>query len=350
MTPTKRQAPSHRLEIHLLGSFRLVYDDRVLPAFPTRSAKLLFSYLVLHRGRSHSRETLAALCWGDRDEREARRRLRTELFRVRRTLAKGTKFDGYLEVEQNWVGFDDRNPFWLDVDAFERRVRAADKLARDDPQAEPLLEEAASLYEGELLEGEYEAWCLIEQDRLRALRLEVLERLLGLHIRRGRWRRALRCGRELLRHDPLVEHVHRRIMALYYLSGDRPRALRQFKTCKTVLSRELDVDPMRRTIELHDALRTEDVAKLEALIPFTARKRRRPADAADADAPAAAGDADSPAAGEAISHLEEAADGLVRAQRELLRGIETLAGRPRRPRRDPRPPSPPTRSGSARLD
>lgn len=321
------QSRAGRLEIHLLGSFRLIYAARPLPPFPTRAAKLLFSYLALHRRKEHAREALSAMLWGDCLEREARRKLRTELWRMRQTLAEGVPGVEFLVIHQNWVGLDSTQSLWIDVEEFERQIRAAERLRPDDPLLPTLLEEAAGLYSGDLLEGEYESWCLVEQDRLRALRLEVLERLLEIHISHKRWNHALGCGRKLLRHDPLVEHVHRQMMALHYLAGDRPRALRQFETCKEVLERELSVRPMHRTIELYEALRSEDTARLRALIGMAPEPPR--------ELPYAGDEIRSRVSGKilaqgTLSELQEAADDLVKIRTKLLRGIRALSRRPQR--------------------
>jgi DNA-binding SARP family transcriptional activator len=340
-------ADAARFEIHLLGSFRLVYRSRDLPPFPTRASKLLFSFLALHRTRRHSRDALAALCWGDCPDREARRKLRTELWRLKQTLAAATDHDDYIRVSQNWVGFDVSRPHWLDVEAFERCVRGVDGLDRDDPGVPALLEAASALYAGEFLEGEYASWCLIEQDRLRALRLDVLERLFETHIRGEQWDRALRHGRELLRHDPLLEHVHRRVMALHYLAGDRPRALRQFERCRAILQEELSVEPMHRTRELYEALLAEDTGRLlRSLDPLPPARPPAGPTANDLGGPSSA-DAGARAAGESaddsLTELEQAAEQLVSAQTDLLKGIRALTHRSRRRRRS-RDPSPQSRA------
>jgi hypothetical protein len=65
---------------------------------------------------------------------------------------------------------------------------------------------------------------------------------------------AIGHGQQLLRHDPLHEATHRRLMRLYALSGDRAGALRTYHACATILQRELGVGPSSATCEAYERL------------------------------------------------------------------------------------------------
>jgi len=284
------------LEVHLLGPFRLVSGRRELAAFPTRAAKLLFSYLVLHRTRRHPRELLASLLAGNSPDRVARRKLRQELWRIRATLAQdeGRAAD-LVEADGQRIGIDANAQLWVDTEEFERALRRADACDPDDERVGALFEVAYELYTGALLEGEYAGWCLIEQDRFRAMHHEAAGRLVAWHANRGAWPRALQRARDVLRYDPLAERVHRQIIALRFLAGDRPGALRQYAECRRILDCELSVEPMASTTNLVEAVRGGDrsaalralglstdripanlPSRVEARSPSTRRDRRTP--------------------------------------------------------------------------
>lgn len=284
------------LEVHLFGSFRLIRAERELPPFPTRASKLLFSYLVLHRKRSHSRDVLASLLAGDSSDRVARRKLRQELWRIRATLAQGEDCDAELiEADGRWIGIDPKAMLWVDTEEFELALRRADACDADDERFGALFEIAYELYTGALLEGEYAGWCLIEQDRFRAMHHEAAERLVLWHASKGAWLRALRRARDVLRYDPLAESVHRQIIALHFLAGDRPGALRHYAKCRRILQDELSVEPMDSTVNLIKDVRrgdrspvlcvlglpiahtpTDPPPRIDARSPATRRDRRRP--------------------------------------------------------------------------
>jgi DNA-binding SARP family transcriptional activator len=54
--------------------------------------------------------------------------------------------------------------------------------------------------------------------------------------------------------DELAEDVHRQLMILHVLAGDRPAAIQQYKRCATVLQRELGVDPLPETKAVYEAM------------------------------------------------------------------------------------------------
>ncbi len=63
------------LEVRLLGGFSAEYEGEPLPPLPSRSARLLFAWLVLNAGRAQPRSLLADRFWPDAAEARARRRL-----------------------------------------------------------------------------------------------------------------------------------------------------------------------------------------------------------------------------------------------------------------------------------
>ena len=54
---------------------------------------------------------------------------------------------------------------------------------------------------------------------------------------------------------PWQEESHRRLMRLLALSGQRSAALTQFETCRSVLKRELGVEPAAETTRLYEQIR-----------------------------------------------------------------------------------------------
>lgn len=264
------------LAVLLLGSMEVRWSSanpraETRPRFPTRHAESLFAYLVLNRERLLPRDVVIGALWGELSEDTARKRLRTALWRVRSTLSEmlpsGRASDDFVVVSRDRVGFSPSAPCWVDVERFEALARPhpGTPQAADCGARLPCLQQAVELYRGDLLEGEYAEWCHTARARLQAQYLDAVERLMRCYATTGAWSEALDCGQRILSVDPLREKVHREVMALYYLAGDRPRALRQFSNCEQMLRDELGVDPMRSTRQLLEALETEDTEWLAAV-------------------------------------------------------------------------------------
>jgi DNA-binding SARP family transcriptional activator len=67
-------------------------------------------------------------------------------------------------------------------------------------------------------------------------------------------------GAIILRYDPARERTHRQLMHLYSLAGDRTSALRQFERCAHALKQELGVKPERKTVELYERIKSDQIA------------------------------------------------------------------------------------------
>src|SRR5262245_46316338 len=61
-----------RLELNLLGGFEAHLQGGAALVLPTRKTQALLAYLALPPGRSHPREKLATLLWGDMQTAQAR--------------------------------------------------------------------------------------------------------------------------------------------------------------------------------------------------------------------------------------------------------------------------------------
>lgn len=242
------------LYIRLLGNLEVSRDEKALPPPSTRKARSLLGYLLLHRQRLHSRDSLAGEFWGEVSQDRARKSLRTTLWRIRRGLSAG-KDESPFVVEGEYVGFDFGGDVWLDVREFERRLDAsrAPGITMDAAAAER--EAAIRLYRGPLLEECYDDWCLRERERLRERYVAALEGQLHYAESRGDWQAAIALGEELLHLDPLRENVHRDLMRCRLLEGSRPAALQQYAACVAILERELGVEPMSETTVLYEQIR-----------------------------------------------------------------------------------------------
>ncbi|MBH5396725.1 adenylate/guanylate cyclase domain-containing protein [Bradyrhizobium sp. CNPSo 4010] len=104
---------------------------------------------------------------------------------------------------------------------------------------------------------EFENWAAAERQRLRELALEGMAKLLDHHLSEGVIERGTHIATRLLAADPLQERVHRALMELYARQGRQGAALRQYRTCAELLSKELGIEPDAQTKSLHRHLLRE---------------------------------------------------------------------------------------------
>jgi DNA-binding SARP family transcriptional activator/DNA-binding NarL/FixJ family response regulator len=246
-----------QLGIRLLGNLGVHRGSVPLPAFPTQRSEALFAYLVIHRDRLIHRDVLCGQFWGDRPDAQARKSLRTTLWRIRSVIeARPSDRGSILHVEGDHIGFVASAQPWVDVWALEDCVRMSEENrgAFDEATARRL-EFIGQLYRGDFMEGHYDDWCFKPREQFRSGFLSALERLVEHHVEKEDWLGAIRCARQILGHDPLREHVHRALMASHRAMGDRPSALRQYQHCARVLRNELAIEPMEETRVLYEQIR-----------------------------------------------------------------------------------------------
>jgi predicted ATPase/DNA-binding SARP family transcriptional activator len=158
------------------------------PIPPTRKARALMAYLVMHRDADTARDALVEIFWPDADPDRARDNLSTALSSIRRCLrTAGLQADELIIANYSVVR-------WT-ADTLVDAQQFAELSAQDDPAANA---EALHLYRGDFLEGDYDHWSTGERERLASLYEAVLARA----VRISRDPEAARC---LIARNPYAE-------------------------------------------------------------------------------------------------------------------------------------------------
>jgi DNA-binding SARP family transcriptional activator len=247
------------LQVMLFGRVAVLRGGRPVPVLSSKALELL-CYLVLHRDRAHTRDALSRLLWPDAPETHAKKYLRQSLWQLQTTLASGAEPDEspLLDVQAGRVRVSLAASWWCDVDVVEQTPRHHPDSTTDARPAVDVgvLERAAALCQGDLLEGWNQDWCVRERDRLHLVHLDLLEHLTDHCVARGDLARGLVHGNRLVQLDPAREVTHRQLMRLYAAAGDRTGALRQYRRCVAALATEFDLEPDAETVELYRRIRS----------------------------------------------------------------------------------------------
>jgi DNA-binding SARP family transcriptional activator len=255
MTP----AVASLLQVCLFGQFELLQGDSFCSLPAALDARTLLAYLLIHARRAFPRSVLADLLAPDLSEAQARHALSQALWHIRRCLP------GLLESDASQVGIAPQVEVW--VDALEFQVLAERCLAGQDQPALAGLRQAVDLYRGDLLEGYYHEWVLIEREHLRDLYLQVLEALVIAYKVALQYQQALAIALRLVSADPLNEAAHREVMRLYHYLGRPAEALHQYETCRAVLQREFDLEPEAETTQVAQAIAQRSGRAASAFLP-----------------------------------------------------------------------------------
>lgn len=215
-----------KVRLLLLGGFRLLHDGR--PVVVPRGLQRGLALIGLRPGAT--RTMLAGLLWPEVSEERALSSLRTALWRLRRdplcpVVTVGDTVRLHPVVD-------------LDVDELTRIATRVNQGGDPRPAAAVL---AAGRHD--LLPGWYDDWVLVERERLRRLRLHLLDELARAHLRVGEHGEALQAALEAMAADPLRETPHRLVVETHLAEGNAYEALHAFSGYRDLLLRELQLEP-----------------------------------------------------------------------------------------------------------
>lgn len=244
--------------ITLFGPPQVTVSGRPLMLARRQARALLFRLAAATQ--PVPRNQLGFLLWPDAPEETARRNLTVLLSQLRQAFPPNALVTASAGVTLG------SGLVAVDVTAAAALAGAGLREGRLD-----LLAAAAALYRGPFLDGlalpeaaEYEGWLTQERQAWERWHLDVLSALVEGYAAAGEYPAAIAAAERAIATDPLAEELHRRLIELYAMQGDRVAALRQFEQCVLVLERELGVEPLPATRRVYEAVRDGTAAGYDA--------------------------------------------------------------------------------------
>lgn len=265
-----------QLTLQLLGRPQLMRGGAPVALAQAKAVALLL-YLAVNR-EAQRRERLVDLLWPESLPQAARKNMRNTLWAIGDAL-------GHEALRQEGGALRLAPAVTVDVHALE------DGLLLIESGDLRGLERAAAHYRGPLAEGlalhgapELELWLAAERERLAAVCLRLLSRIIALDQQAGRWPGVIAHARRALGIDPLREPLHLALIEAHVRLGQRGEAARQYAALREALRRELDVAPLPETSARYEALLAESAARPpgpgDALAPPPTARTPAPASAA----------------------------------------------------------------------
>jgi DNA-binding SARP family transcriptional activator len=222
------RAAEQTVRLCLLSGFQLTIEGRLTVL--SASAQRLLALLAI-RDRWTQRVHAAGVLWPEATEDRALGNLRTILWRLRRYGVDMVQTDGALI----------RLAATVDVDT--RRLSEVARQFTETAAEVQALEVRQLTGSGDLLPDWYDDWVLIERERLRQLRLHMLEVACAKLAGAGRYGEAVAAGVAAVECEPLRESANRALVQAHLAEGNAGEALRQYRWFRDVLHRELGLRP-----------------------------------------------------------------------------------------------------------
>jgi DNA-binding SARP family transcriptional activator len=216
------------MHLRFMRGFQLSFEDQVVPL--PKSCERLVAFLGL-QDRPLPRHYVAGMLWLDSSEERSNARLRTTLWRLRRSGHHLVDLHGDTIRLVPEISVDVR-----EFSGWARRLEGGHECICDDE-----LEELVQAKE--LLPGWYDDWVVIERERARQMRLQLLDLACERLAACGRFAQAVAAGLAAVAEEPLRESAHQVLISAHLAQGNRSEALRQYAVYAEVLERELGLTP-----------------------------------------------------------------------------------------------------------
>ncbi|MEM9776177.1 MAG: tetratricopeptide repeat protein [Chloroflexota bacterium] len=221
------------IRFELFGYPTVWQDGKQVTGFISEKAMALLIFFVVSQ-KTHSRDYLTGLLWGNSADGKAKASLRSALYNL------GQLFPGFLEVSRKTAAVHPAASYQLDIDQFRKNQNAALHTA----------EYLAGFYISDA--PEFEEWLLREREQLRAQAIAIWQKNTEINQNDEAKHVAFDALRKL---EPWREEVYQRQMALFARAGNYTAALDIFQQCEQALAHELDISPSPETEQLVNRIR-----------------------------------------------------------------------------------------------
>jgi DNA-binding SARP family transcriptional activator len=227
---SQRSCCSPTIELSLLGGFAVAVAGRRVPL--SESSQRVLAFVAL-RDRPVTRALAAGTLWIDHTEARAAANLRSALWRLNQSGVDLIACAGRMLELSPQVRVD------------VRRLLDSSRWSADGNMVNGTAVETldASLMAQELLPDWYEDWVILDRERLRQLRLHLLDSMCIRLTAAGRLAEAIDAGLVAIAAEPLRESAHRAVIQAHLAEGNLGEARRQYEMYAAILGDSLNAEP-----------------------------------------------------------------------------------------------------------
>lgn len=246
------------LRVRCFGRFEVERDGVPIPTerFTRRKAVQLLGILILRQGNPISTDALVELLWPGCDPHAGANRLHAALHALRQAIEpeRPRRRAAWVRMRERGYVLDPDAPLEVDLHRFRdllEHLRRHRSRGATPEQLAPLLEEAFTLYRGDLFAADAdEAIFANQRTALREQYLEVARSLAGVRLGWQRPQEAVACLRTTLAVAGPCESTHRLLIEALLQCGRRPDAAHEFEQCLRTLREDLNARPAPETLAL----------------------------------------------------------------------------------------------------
>lgn len=242
----KREAALH---IQTMGMFKVWVDDRLLEdkSWGRDKTLQLFQFFISNRHRHGlHKEQIIDRIWENANDQD----FKVALHGINKAIEpnRPARTDPSYIIRQGVSYQLNMDKVWIDIESMEQYIIIGNKTYQSDPDvAIEAFKEAIHLHQGIYLPNRmYEDWSSEERERIQVLTLGAYITL-GELLLSSNPLESIRLAQNALLIDPCWEDAYRIQMKAYINRGNRPQAIKTYRTCVQVLDKEYGIDPLPET-------------------------------------------------------------------------------------------------------
>ncbi len=244
---------SAQLRFYTLGGFDTYVVEKAIDNKEWGRDKtiqlLQFMITSRHRHGLHKEQIIDRI-WEDVDQKSGDRDFKVALHGINKVLEpnRASRTDTKYIVRSGLSYQLQSDKVWVDSSAFEEAIILGnDNLHKSDDIARKAYNYAIQLYKGIYLPSRvYMDWTSAERERLQVLALGTYIELAKVELETNAFE-CIRLCQAALQIDHAWEEAYTLQIKAYLSSGNRPQAIKTYKTCKEILSDEYGLDPLPTT-------------------------------------------------------------------------------------------------------
>lgn len=240
--------------MRFLGEPKISVDGQDITNLISSKGIGILAYLLSkRRGTKVYREKISALFWSESDDKSAKYNLRYTLWSIKKILKDhNIKNNIIITKDKSYCFIDKEADLECDLEKF--KIRAEEILNGNFKNTENFIK----LYNDKFLQGiqiknnrELDDWIIYQMEKLQRIYLSCLKKLSENFYNTGQYKKGIEYLEQILFMNPLDEEIHRNLIKLYYASGNRVAAMKQYEKCINILRNELNISPMEETTRLY---------------------------------------------------------------------------------------------------
>jgi predicted ATPase len=252
-SPVSKESSIIPLKINCFGSLQvehpvqgLISEEKWQRVKPKQLLSLLITTMLTNTRLNRAR--IGALLWPELSTEKMINNFHVCLHQLKEII--GNNYIQYTKGLYRLVHV------WIDVQEFNKLHDDAEVSFHEGKihLAELKLKDAMVLYQGDFLEDTYDPWIEEVRNKYSSLHRNRMLMLGRIYFNKMEFDRAVQIGKTILAIDPFDEEAHRFLMRAHLGSGEKAKAINQYKKCVELFKRELNCLPSDETQQVYRRL------------------------------------------------------------------------------------------------